>query len=58
MKRNDWLSAIVTFVWSEEYFTTKVAMGFGDVGYARMKRKLFCMKLTAVRPGDITWAML
>ena len=33
-------------------------MGSGDAGYARMKRKPFCAKLIAVRPGDITRALL
>ena len=41
-----------------EFFITRVAVEFGDSGYARMRRKWFCAKLTAVRQGDTMWAML
>ena len=33
-------------------------MESSDAGYARMRRKLFCVKLTTRRQEDITGAML
>ena len=57
MKRNDWQSVFITFVWSKAYATIKVAMEFGGTKYDKMRRKSYYAKLIVVRSEDIAQAM-